>query len=132
MIAQAEAETGLALPEDVETLLGESTALAIGTDIDPEALVNSEPRRVCRSASRSRVTRRRSRACSTRSAPRSGAESELLLSESDGDVVAIGPDEDYVAELLEDGGLGDSDAFQNVVREAERRQRDPLRQLRRG
>ena len=47
-------------------------------------------------------------------------------------MVAIGPNADYRAELLEDGGLGDTEAFQNVVREAERGQRDRLRQLRRG
>ena len=30
-----------------------------------------------------------------------------------------GPNADYRGELLEDGGLGDTDAFQNVVREAD-------------
>ena len=34
-------------------------------------------------------------------------------------MVAIGPNDDYLAEILGDGGLGDSEAFRNVVREAE-------------
>ncbi len=42
MIAQAEKWTGLALPEDLETLFGDSTALAIGSDFDPEAVFNSQ------------------------------------------------------------------------------------------
>ena len=42
MVAQAEKWTGLALPEDLETLFGDSTVLAIGSDFDPEALFNSE------------------------------------------------------------------------------------------
>ena len=40
-LSQAEAQTGLSLPEDVETLLGEQLALAVGGDFDVEALVNS-------------------------------------------------------------------------------------------
>ncbi len=46
--------------------------------------------------------------------------SEPIRSRSEGDVVVIGPDDDYLAEILGDGGLGDSEAFRNVVREAER------------
>ena len=42
MVAQAEKWTGLALPEDLETLFGDSTVLAIGSDFDPEAVDNSE------------------------------------------------------------------------------------------
>jgi hypothetical protein len=48
-----------------------------------------------------------------------GGPPELFGTDADGDVVAIGPNADYRAELLEDGGLGDTDAFQNVVREAD-------------
>ena len=35
-------------------------------------------------------------------------------------MVVIGPDDDYLAEIVGEGGLGDSEAFRNVVREAER------------
>ena len=86
----------------------------------PRRWSNSSSPRGCRSASRSRVTRRRSRRFSRRSAPRSGRRrATLLISESDGDKIAIGLDQDYVSELLEDGDLGDSEVFQNVVREAD-------------
>ena len=47
-------------------------------------------------------------------------------------MVAIGPDADYRSELLEDGDLGDTDVFKNVVREADDASVDLLRQLRRG
>ena len=33
-------------------------------------------------------------------------------------MVAVGPNPDYRGQLLEDGGLGDSDVYQNVVRES--------------
>ena len=34
-------------------------------------------------------------------------------------MVAIGPNADYLDRIVGDGGLGDTDAFRNVVREAE-------------
>ncbi|CAM3712728.1 DUF3352 domain-containing protein [Nocardioides zeicaulis] len=42
-IAQMESETGMAFPEDVETLLGEGVTLSVGSGIDPEAITNGGP-----------------------------------------------------------------------------------------
>jgi hypothetical protein len=123
LIAQAEAETGLELPDDIETLLGESTAIAVSPDIDPEALVNSsspadlpigvkiqgDPEEIESILEKIRA----------QLGTEAGTEHDFLLSESDGDKIAIGPNQDYVSELLEDGNLGDSDVFQDVVPEAE-------------
>ena len=63
--------------------------------------------------------------------PRCRCPPEAFDTDADGDMVAIGPNPDYRSQILEDGRLGDSDVFQDVVREAERGQRDLLRQLRR-
>ncbi len=41
MLADLESETGLAFPEDVETMMGESAAIAVSSDLDPEAIFNS-------------------------------------------------------------------------------------------
>ena len=120
MIRQAEQWTGLELPEDVETLFGDSTVLAVGADFDPEELesagpsgvpiglkVKGDPAEVERVLDKIRT--------------RIGAPmSEPLRSRTDGDVVAIGPSDDYLAQLVGDGALGESEAFQDVVREAER------------
>ena len=43
---------------------------------------------------------------------------ELFVSDSDGDFIAIGPNDDYRDQILEDGDLGGSDTYQNVVRES--------------
>jgi hypothetical protein len=120
MVRQAERWTGLELPEDLETLFGDSTVLAVGADFDPEGLesgpgpadmpiglkVKGDAAEVERVLDKIRA--------------RLGAMGAPLRSRADGDVVAIGPSDAYLAKMLEDGALGDSEVFQEVVREAER------------
>jgi hypothetical protein len=48
------------------------------------------------------------------------ASSGPLGSSSEGDVVVVGPNADYRARIVGDGGLGESEAFRDVVRESER------------
>jgi hypothetical protein len=117
-IAEAEAETGLDLPDDVETLLGSSTAFAVGPDIDPEQLVNSDSPEGLPIGAKIKGDPDQIEAVLNKIRSQMGSQGDLLISKSDGDTIAIGPDEDYVNQLLEGGDLGDSDTFQNVVREA--------------
>ncbi|MET0524071.1 MAG: DUF3352 domain-containing protein [Nocardioides sp.] len=117
VIAQAEAETGLELPDDIETLLGESTALAVSPDIDPEALVNSSSPEGLPIGVKIQGDPEEIEAILEKIRPQLGSQSEFLLSESEGDKIAIGLDQDYVSELLEDGDLGDSEVFKHVIRE---------------
>jgi hypothetical protein len=112
-------EAGLDLPDDAETLAGQSLALAVGSDFDPETVFNSgdgsgvpvalevqgDPDGVAGVLDKLRA--------------KLGPAQDWLGSDSDGDLTAIGPDADYRARVLEGGELGDSDAFRNVVREAE-------------
>ncbi len=119
MIAEAEAATGLDLPDDAETLAGESAALAISADIDPEALVNSDSPEGLPIGVKVRGEPDEIEGVLDKIRSQMGTEAELLTSESDDDVIAIGADDAYVSELLKDGNLGDSDAFKNVVREAD-------------
>jgi hypothetical protein len=42
-IAQFEEETGLSVPEDLETLLGEGVTISLGSGIDPDAIANGGP-----------------------------------------------------------------------------------------
>ena len=121
MVAQAEKWTGLALPEDLETLFGDSTVLAIGSDFDPEALANSEDVSGIPIGVKVKGDPAAIEGVLDNVRQRIGEPmSEPLRSRSQGDVIAIGPDDDYLAEILGDGGLGESEAFRNVVREAER------------
>ena len=42
-IAELESETGLAFPEDIETLMGEGVTISLGGGIDPDAIANGGP-----------------------------------------------------------------------------------------
>ncbi|WP_193607071.1 DUF3352 domain-containing protein, partial [Nocardioides lijunqiniae] len=122
LIQQAEEETGLSLPEDAETLAGESATVAVGSDFDPDALGSGEPgdvpvgMKVKGDPEAIEGVLAKIVAKLSASEPEAG---ELLGSDSDGDYVAVGPNADYRASLLEDGGLGDTDTFKDVVREAD-------------
>lgn len=121
MVADAEAETGLSLPEDAETLAGESVVVAISSDFDPELFFNSGgldipvAAKIKGDVEDIDAVLEKLVASASETDPEAG---EILGSDSDGDFVVIGPDADYRAEVLEGGGLGDSDVFEDVVREA--------------
>lgn len=114
--------TGLDLPDDVETLMGDSAALALGSDFDPEAFfgssdgsdvpiavkVKGDPDEIEKVLDKLRET--------------AGPQANVLESDADGDTIAIGPNPDYRDRVLGDGGLGDSDVFKDVVREADQAQ----------
>ena len=113
-------QTGLDLPTDVETLAGESAVVALGPGFDADQLMNSadgsdipvgvkvkgDP-----AAIETVLDKLRGQL--------GGEELALMDSDADGDVIAIGPNADYRGALLADGGLGDSETFQDVIREAE-------------
>lgn len=120
MLAEAEAQSGLSLPEDAETLAGESAAIALGPDFDPETFFNSAdaastlPVGVKIKGDADGIQGVLDKIITSGAA---GGDEEILGSDAEGDFVAIGPNADYRAQLLEDGGLGDTDTFQDVVRE---------------
>ena len=111
--------TGLDLPEDAETLAGDSAALALGSDLDPEAFFDSgdgsdvpvaikiqgEPDEIEKVLDKLREM--------------AGPQANVLESDADGATIVIGPNADYRAEVLKDGSLGDNDVFKDVVREAD-------------
>lgn len=120
LFAEVSAQTGLDLPGDAETLFGESTAIAIGADFDPESAINSgdgsdvpiamlvkgDP--TAMGEVLGKIT--------AQLPPEAGP---ILGSDSDGDLMAIGPNEDYRQKLLEGGDLGDSEPFTDVIAEAD-------------
>jgi hypothetical protein len=112
---QIEQATGLTVPDDLETLLGDSTTFAVGGDIDYEALVNaSDGSQVPVGA----VVKGDAAGIETvldKVRSRNAQLAELLGSDSTGGLVAIGPSADYRQQLLAGGHLGDTRAFQDVV-----------------
>ena len=119
-LADLEAETGLSFPDDVETLLGESAAVAVSSDFDPEVIFNSEsglsqvPVGAKIKGDPEAIQEVLDKITATAPSPDDAA---FLASDAEGDHLVIGPNSDYRAQLLEDGGLGDSDVYQDVVRE---------------
>jgi hypothetical protein len=113
-------ESGLDLPGDAETLAGESVAVAVGSDLDPEAAFNSGgsdiPAAVKIKGDSEGIADVLDKV-RKQAGPPAGF---FLGSDSDGDLTAIGPDADYRAAVLEDGGLGGTAEFQGLVREAEK------------
>ncbi len=122
LLRQMSEASGLDLPDDAETLAGDSTALAVGPDFDLESMMNSsdasglpvavkvkgDPEAVDGVLAKLRA----------RMTP--GPEADALGSDSSGDMIAIGPNADYRSQVLEHGRLGDSAAFKDVIREADK------------
>ncbi|HEU4514191.1 MAG TPA: DUF3352 domain-containing protein [Nocardioidaceae bacterium] len=118
MLSDAEAMTGLELPEDIERLLGDGFALSADRSLDlaaasrnPAAVpagirVSGDPAEIKAVVAKIR----------TALGPQAGM---LVVEEGDG-VVAFGLDADYVRELAGQGALGDQVVFQDVVPDPDR------------
>lgn len=111
-------ETGLDLPADAETLMGEAVTISLGGDFDPEAAFNGGPEDIPVG-----ITIEGDPAeietVLDKIRPQLGEDASLLETESDDDSVIISPDADYRATLLEGGNLGDSAAYKSVVEGAD-------------
>lgn len=119
LLDEMAAQTGLDLPGDVETLMGESAALSLGGDFDLERFVNSDDGSDVPIGLKVQGDPDEIESVLDKMRPQMGSASSIVDSDSDGDLIAIGPDADYRERLLGDGDLGDSEVFENVVREAD-------------
>ena len=117
LLALAEDATGLDLPDDLETLLGDSTAVALGGDADLTAFGESAPPAdlplgVKVHGDTDDISEILDTLLSRVDDP---SLSSLLAHDADGDHVVAGPSADYRATLLDDGGLGSTDAYRDAV-----------------
>jgi hypothetical protein len=119
MLRELSAESGLDVPDDIETLLGSATAISVSKDFDFEAASNSSDPSGLPVGALVRGDASGIEDVLGKLRARLGDES-LLGSDSSGDLVAIGPSPDYRHELLTGGHLGDSDAFRSVIAEPDR------------
>lgn len=121
LVAMAEDELGLDLPDDAETLAGESAVIAFGSDFDPEAIfgydvdVTELPVGLKIKGDADEIQDVIDTILDSGIA--SGAD-QVFVSDGDGDYVAVSPDDDYRDQLLDDGDLGGSDTYDDVVRES--------------
>ena len=119
LLQEMEEITGLSLPEDAEALFGDSATLAVGGGLDPDELFSLEDPSSLPLALKVLGDPDEVEGVLDKIRPQLGSEEELLGSSSEGDAVAVGPNADYRDEVLAEGGLGDSDAFQDVVPDAD-------------
>lgn len=108
--------TGLSLPGDLDTLLGGGFTVSVSSKLDPEAIANStEPTDVPVGV---KLMGDPDRIAAVLAKLPSG-QTPFLASSKGAGAVAVGPDAAYRAELLKDGGLGDTPAFKDAVPHAD-------------
>jgi hypothetical protein len=117
--AQLQAMTGLTL-DDVETAFGESAVIALDSDIDPQAIFSSADGSSIPVGAKIRGDAAAIEEVFGKLSQSMGSEAAFLGTDAEGDHVAVGPNADYRASLLEDGDLGDSAVYQDVIREGDR------------
>lgn len=120
MFRLVESRTGLSLPEDAETLLGDSLALAVDSGIEAGPALEREdlsrlPAGVRVSGDPDEIL-----AVVDKVRARLGARTDELVVQSGDGVVAFGLDRDYVETLAGAGDLGDAAAFRDAVPQADR------------
>jgi hypothetical protein len=111
--------SGLDLPADAESLAGDSAALAVGPDFDPRGFVDSADGSDVPIALKIQGDPDKIDKVLAKLRDMAGPDAHVLDSDSSGDVVVIGPDPDYRADVLKDGSLADNEVFKDVVREVD-------------
>jgi hypothetical protein len=108
-IARAEAMTGLTLPEDLETLLGDGVSVALDSSVDIGAGVLGAPAGLRITGDPQRIVPVLEKLVAA-----VGVEEQVFIESGDG-VVAVGLAPTYVARLAEDGDLGEQDGFRSAL-----------------
>ncbi|MDR7253884.1 ribosomal protein L7/L12 [Nocardioides sp. BE266] len=114
-LAQFEDETGLAFPEDIETLLGDGMTVSLGSGIDPDAIANGGPGEVPVGIT-IKGDAGEIQAVLDKIAAQVPPEAAEYMKVSEGDgyaVVAL--QDDYRGKLESGGDLGDTDDYKKVV-----------------
>lgn len=114
-LAQLESETGLAFPEDIETLLGDGVTVSMGSGLDPDAVANGGPGEVPVGI-RVKGDADEIQAVLDKIAAQAGPEMAELLQVTEGDGYAVlALQDDYRSALEGTGSLGDSATYSEVV-----------------
>lgn len=114
-LAQFEEETGLAFPEDVETLLGEGVTISLGSGIDPDAITNGGPGEIP-AGIRIKGDAGEIQAVLDKISDLAGPEAAEFLQVTEGDGYAVlAMQDDYRGKLEASGDLGGSSDYSEVV-----------------
>jgi Protein of unknown function (DUF3352) len=120
IMAEGERRTGLKLPEDVGTLLGNGLSVSADSSADLDALRrDGDPTKlpvgVRLQGDPDKIT-----AIVTKLQKLAGPEGGLVKTDSSGDLVAVGTDPSYLSTLVGKGSLGSQRSFEQVVPHADR------------
>lgn len=116
---EASAATGLEIPADVEKLFGDGVALALGDDIDVDALANGGVLELPIGL-KIKGDSQDVQSVLDKIEPQLGPDEQGLLEAiASDDHVALSPDDAFREELSEDGSLGDNEVFERVVGDAD-------------
>jgi hypothetical protein len=120
MLAEAEAATGLSLPEDIETLLGDGVAVALGADLDAQAIAGGQDPSTVPAGIRIQGDPAEILPVVDKIRTALGPAASMLVVEQGEGTVALGLNQSYVQTLTEEGALGDEAVFEDAVPEADR------------
>jgi hypothetical protein len=113
-------DLGIAVPADLETLLGRSTAVSLDGGFDAEHLANAVDLSKVPVAGTVQGDPSAIGGVLDKLRGQSSDAAQMLGSDTAGDLVAIGPSAAYRQKVLAGGHLGDTDAFRSVVPDADR------------
>ncbi len=119
LFQEASDATGLDVPEDIETLLGDSVAVSFGSGFDPEAFFNSSDGGDLPVALKVKGDPDAIQKVLDKINAQDPSAADFLGTDADGDMIVIGPNDDYRAEVAKRGTLGDDEVYQDVVRESD-------------
>jgi hypothetical protein len=120
---QGEQQTGLQLPEDIETLLGDGLTISVDSSADLKALSQSPDPKQIPAGIRIKGDADKITAIIDKLKAVAGPQAaDLVQVRTEGDEVAIGTSPAYVEKLLEKGDLGSSASFKKVFPEADKAQ----------
>lgn len=120
MMKQGEAATGLQLPEDLQTLLGDGVSVSVDSSLDPAALQQAPDPSKIPVALRIKGDPAKIQPILDRLTALAGPQARMLVVKHTDGLVVLGTDAEYVDTLLTKGGLGSTTSFQGVVPNADR------------
>jgi Protein of unknown function (DUF3352) len=120
LMAELSTQTGLDLPQDVDTLMGSAMTVSLGADFDLEEFTNSSDLSGLPLAAKVKGDPKAIEKVLDKLRAQMGGEGGTILgTDIDGDVIVIGPNRTYRSDLADGGTLGDSATYRDVVREAD-------------
>lgn len=119
LLDEVSQQTGLDLPADFETLVGEAFVVSLGSDLDPDAIANSSDGSEIPVAVEMKGDPEEIEAVLDKLRAQMGGDSDMIGSGTHDDVVVVSPSEAYRSAVLEGGSLGSTAAYADAVAHAD-------------